>query len=44
MPFREELSLATIDQITLSTIWYGFQSLCREMRSMVTRTSQSYLI
>jgi len=36
--------LATIDQITLSTVWYGFQSLCREMRSMVTRTSQSYLI
>src|SRR3990172_754665 len=44
MPFREELNLATIDQITLSTVWYGFQSLCREMRSMVTRTSQSYLI
>jgi N-methylhydantoinase B len=36
--------VATIDPITLSTIWYGFQSLCREMRSMVTRTSQSYLI
>ena len=36
--------MATIDQITLSTVWYGFQSLCREMRSMVTRTSQSYLI
>lgn len=36
--------MATIDPITLSTIWYGFQSLCREMRSMVTRTSQSYLI
>ncbi len=36
--------MATIDPITLSTVWYGFQSLCREMRSMVTRTSQSYLI
>ncbi len=36
--------LTTIDPITLSTVWYGFQSLCREMRSMVTRTSQSYLI
>ena len=32
------------DPITLSTVWYGFQSLCREMRSMMTRTSQSYLI
>ncbi len=36
--------MATIDSITLSTIWYSFQSLCHEMRSMVTRTSQSYLI
>ncbi|OGA18300.1 MAG: hypothetical protein A3H32_12855 [Betaproteobacteria bacterium RIFCSPLOWO2_02_FULL_63_19] len=30
--------------MTLSTIWYAFQSLCREMRSVMTRTSQSYLI
>jgi len=36
--------LTTIDPITLSTVWYGFQSLCREMRSVVTRTAQSYLI
>ncbi|MBI2961006.1 MAG: hydantoinase B/oxoprolinase family protein, partial [Betaproteobacteria bacterium] len=36
--------MATIDPITLSTVWYGFQSLCREMRSVVTRTAQSYLI
>jgi N-methylhydantoinase B len=36
--------LATIDPITLSTVWYSFQSLCREMRDLVTRTSQSYLI
>src|SRR3972149_1826646 len=43
-PIMEESILATIDPITLSTVWYGFQSLCREMRSMVTRTSQSYLI
>ncbi|OGA18698.1 MAG: hypothetical protein A3G25_14680 [Betaproteobacteria bacterium RIFCSPLOWO2_12_FULL_63_13] len=33
-----------IHPITLSTIWHGFQSLCREMRGMVSRTSQSYLI
>ncbi|MBI2959874.1 MAG: hydantoinase B/oxoprolinase family protein [Betaproteobacteria bacterium] len=36
--------MSTIDPITLSTVWYGFQSLCREMRSVVTRTAQSYLI
>ena len=36
--------MASIDQVTLSTVWYGFQSLCREMRTMLTRTSQSYLI
>ena len=36
--------MATIDPITLSTVWYSFQSLCREMRDLVTRTSQSYLI
>ena len=43
-PIREEQKLASIDQVTLSTVWYGFQSLCREMRTMLTRTSQSYLI
>ena len=43
-PIMEESILATIDPITLSTVWYGFQSLCREMRGMVTRTAQSYLI
>ena len=36
--------MKTVEPISLSTIWYAFQSLCREMRAMVTRTSQSYLI
>jgi N-methylhydantoinase B len=36
--------LADIDSITLATVWHGFQSLCREMRNMMTRTSQSYLM
>ena len=36
--------MSNIDPMTLSTIWYAFQSLCREMRSVMTRTSQSYLI
>ncbi|MBI2316934.1 MAG: hydantoinase B/oxoprolinase family protein [Betaproteobacteria bacterium] len=35
---------STIDPVTLATVWHGFQSLCREMRSMVTRTAQSYLM
>ena len=34
----------SVDPITLATVWHGFQSLCREMRGMVTRTSQSYLM
>ena len=33
-----------IDPITLSTVWHSFQTLVREMRHMVTRTSQSYLM
>ena len=39
-----EPSLPNIDPITLATVWHGFQSLCREMRNMMTRTSQSYLM
>ncbi|MBI4294441.1 MAG: hydantoinase B/oxoprolinase family protein [Betaproteobacteria bacterium] len=37
-------ALATLDPLTIATVWHGFQSLCREMRSMVTRTAQSYLM
>ena len=36
--------MADIDPITLSTVWHSFQTLVREMRHMVTRTSQSYLM
>jgi N-methylhydantoinase B len=36
--------MANIDPITLSTVWHSFQTLVREMRHMVTRTSQSYLM
>ena len=36
--------MTQIDPITLSTIWHSFQTLVREMRNMVTRTSQSYLM
>ena len=34
----------TIDPITLSTVWHGFQSVGREMRHVIDRTAQSYLI
>ena len=36
--------MTDIDPITLSTVWHSFQTLVREMRHMVTRTSQSYLM
>ena len=39
-----ETKSAKIDPITLATVWHSFQSLCREMRSMMTRTAQSYLM
>ncbi len=41
---RHAGSTSGIDPITLTTIWHSFQSLCREMRSMMTRTAQSYLM
>ncbi len=34
----------TIDPITLSTVWHGFQSVGREMRHVIDRTAQNYLI
>jgi len=36
--------MTKIDPITLATVWHSFQTLVREMRNMVTRTSQSYLM
>jgi N-methylhydantoinase B len=33
-----------VDPITLSTVWHGFQSIGREMRHVIDRTAQSYLI
>ena len=36
--------MTDIDPITLATVWHSFQTLVREMRHMVTRTSQSYLM
>jgi N-methylhydantoinase B len=33
-----------VDPITLSTVWHGFQTICREMRAHMERTAQSYLM
>lgn len=33
-----------IDPVTLATIWYHFQTTCREMRYVLERTAQSYLM
>jgi len=35
---------ADVDPITLSTIWHAFQSVGREMRHVIDRTAQNYLI
>ena len=37
-------TITPIDPITLSTVWHSFQSLCREMRHVIERTAQSYLM
>jgi N-methylhydantoinase B len=33
-----------VDPITLSTVWHAFQSIGREMRHVIDRTAQNYLI
>ncbi len=38
------MSTREVDPITLSTIWHGFQSMGREMRHVIDRTAQNYLI
>ena len=38
------MSLSKIDPMTLSTVWHSFQNICKEMRHVIDRTSQNYLI
>lgn len=38
------MSERKIDPVTLSTVWHTFQSTAREMRHVVDRTAQSYLL
>ena len=33
-----------IDPVTISTIWHTLQRVCHEMRDVIERTAQSYLI
>jgi N-methylhydantoinase B len=33
-----------VDLLTVSTVWHSLQRICREMRRVIERTSQSYLI
>src|SRR3990170_2679866 len=35
---------ADVDPLTLSTVWHSLQRICREMRRVIERTAQSYLI
>ena len=38
------MTAPTADAITLATVWHGFQSTCREMRHIVSRTAQSHIM
>lgn len=38
------MAAGRVDPMTLSTVWHSFQSICREMRHVIDRTSQNYLI
>ncbi len=38
------MATAQVDPMTLSTVWHSFQSICKEMRHVIDRTSQNYLI
>ena len=33
-----------VDEATLTVVWHGLQRICREMRHLVERTGQNYLI
>lgn len=36
--------ISNIDPTTVATIWHSMQTICKEMRHMVKRTAQNYLI
>ena len=38
------MSNVNIDPTTVATIWHSMQTICKEMRHVVKRTAQNYLI
>lgn len=38
------MAVTTVDPITISTVWHATQTICREMRHIIDRTAQNYLI
>ncbi len=38
------MTAARVDPLTLSTVWHSFQNICKEMRHLLDRTCQNYLI
>ena len=38
------MTSAGVDPLTLSTVWHSFQNICKEMRHLLDRTCQNYLI
>jgi N-methylhydantoinase B len=38
------MSFRRVDPMTLSTVWHSLQSICKEMRHVIDRTAQNYLI
>src|SRR3989338_3227333 len=41
---QTSFAASAIDPLTLATVWHSLQRICREMRHVIERTSQSYLI
>ena len=38
------MTTGRVDPLTLSTVWHSFQNICKEMRHVLDRTCQNYLI
>ncbi len=38
------MSKVSVDATTVATVWHGMQTICKEMRYIVDRTAQNYLI
>ena len=41
---NKPMKIPNIDPTTVATIWHSMQTICKEMRHMVKRTAQNYLI